>query len=163
MFNLQNLAVAIALILFGWYFVGSYLNRRRSGDLINAIRTATAKVGSKPAIKWFGRTAFQVDIGEPRAPFAGVHLLCILEPRDFAIAQAWNRIRGRRDQLVIHADFNRPPKAPGKPEATAYGIKGLTGVELKVDQPHLQMNLQVPKGGEGAIAQCLDLAQQLAK
>jgi len=163
MFTAQNLAVAFAVIVFLWYFVGTFLNRRRSGDLINAIRSASADAGAHPTIKWFGRTAFQVEIGKPKAPFVGVHLLCILEPRDFAFAQAWNRIRGRRDQVIIYVDFARPPRAPSKPDPVAFRIGGLTGVELKPDQPHLQMTLQVPVGGEGAIGQCLALAQRLSK
>lgn len=162
MFTAQNVAIGITLVLFVWYLVGSYLNRRRSQQLINIIRQAVPLVGEKPTIKWYGRSAFQVDIGEPRAPFAGFHLLCVLEPRDFALAQAWNRYKGRRDQVLIRADLARAPRQASQPDPASYGVPGLSGVELKSTEPHLSLTLQVGAGDEGSVAQIFELARKLA-
>lgn len=161
MFTVQNVAIGVALLFFGWYFVGSFLNRRRSQELIQAIRRATAGLGADPTIKWFGRAAFQVDLAEASPPFREIHLLCVLEPRDFPVAMVWNRLRRRRDQVLIHASYTRPPRDPGKADPGGSGVPGLTGLELKAEPPHLQMALQVPAGQEATIGQALELAVRL--
>lgn len=160
--TLQNLAVGVALLLLGWYAVGSWLNRRRASQLIAVIREAAGAVGSKPTIKWYGRSAFQIEIGEPRPPFAGFYVLCLLEPRDFPLAQAWTRLRGRRDQVLIRADIKRPPRKASRPDPRDHHIAGLTGVEIRPEQPHLQFTLQVGAGDELSVWQCFELAQQYA-
>lgn len=160
MFTLQNFAIAITVLFLVWYVWGSWLNRRRAQHLIAAIRQAVLTVGKGPTIQWFGRSAFQVDVGQPSAPFTGVHVLCLLEPRDFALAFAWSRLRGRRDQVLIRADFKRAPRQAMRPDTAGLGIAGLTGLELRPDMPHLQITLQVGAGNELSIVQSLEVAQR---
>jgi hypothetical protein len=162
MFTLRNLIFALTLCLMAWYIVGIFLNRHRAQKLIEAIRAAAPLVGEHPTIKWHGRSAFQVDIGEVHTPLTGFHLLCLLEPRDFPLAQAWNRLRGRRDQVLIQADFARAPGKAAQQEPGGYGIAGLTGVVFRPEQPHLQLTLQVAAGAEESIRRSFELARTLA-
>lgn len=159
--NLQAIGVGVAIALFAWYFVGAFLNRQRAQQLIQAIRAATAAIGQKPAIRWYGRSAFQIDVSEPGPPLKAFRLLCILEPRDFALAWLWNRIRKRRDHLVFQADFQRAPRRAEKPDPHQYGIEGLDGVELRAETPHLKLTLQCRVGNEEAIARCAALVREL--
>ncbi|MBP2018813.1 hypothetical protein J2Z79_002228 [Symbiobacterium terraclitae] len=157
----QIIAVAAAAVFFVWYFAGALLNRRRAAELIRAVRGAVGAVGEGPTIRWHGRSAFEVSVAEPVPPLTAFRLLCLLEPRDFPLALAWNRLRGRRDQVLINADFARPPRA-GAPDPGRYGIPGLTGVELRAEQPHLRLVLQVGAGGEAAIEKSVALVRELA-
>lgn len=157
----QISAVAVAAVFFIWYFAGALLNRRRAAELIRAVRAAVGMVGEGPTIRWHGRSAFEVSIAEPAAPLTAFRLLCLLEPRDFPLALAWNRLRGRRDQVLIDAAFARPPRTGAGSDPGSYGIPGLTGVELRAEQPHLRLTLQVGAGGEAAIAQSVALVKQL--
>lgn len=161
MVTTQNIAIGVALVLLVWYFAGLYVNRIRAQQLLRAIRDGIGQVGAKSTVKWFGRAAFQVDVGEPVAPFVAFRLLCLLEPRDFPLAQVWSRLRGRRDQVMIHADFARAPAEAGQPDPRSFGIAGLTGVTLRKERPHVELTLQVGRGGEGAIGQALGLAARL--
>lgn len=159
----QILVVAVAAVFFVWYFAGAWLNRRRSAQLLGAVRQAVGAVGRGATVRWHGRSAFEVAVEEPSAPLAAFRLLCLLEPRDFPLALAWNRMRGRRDQVVIYADFARPPRAGGLLDPAACGIPGLTGAALSGSPPHLRLTLQVAVGGEDAIARAFALARQLAE
>ena len=161
MFTLQYVAFGVALLLFAWYLAGLYLNRARSQQLLGIIREAIRQAGTHTTVKWFGRSAFQVDVGEPAHPFAAFRLLCLLEPRDFPLAQLWSRLRGRKDQVMIQADFVRAPAAASQPAPGSLGIRGLTGAALRAERPHLQLTLQVGRGDEQAIGEALALAARL--
>lgn len=158
----QNLLVALAFVLFAWYFVGGYVNRRRALELTRQIRDAVRGIGDKPAIRWYGRSAFQVDVAQPRPPFAGFHLFCVLEPRDFALALLWTRLRGRRDQVHLQADLARPPSTRSAPDPKSYGIRGLTDVELGPERPHLRMTLRLAAGDADSLRRGVELAKCLA-
>lgn len=159
----QIVVVAVAGVFFVWYFAGALLNRRRAVQLLGAVRQAAGAVGQGATVRWHGRSAFEVAVGEPSPPLAGFRLLCLLEPRDFPLALAWNRLRGRRDQVLIQADFARPPRADRQLDAAACGIPGLTAAALSASPPHLRLALQVGSGGEAAIARAFDLVVQLAE
>ncbi|BAD39670.1 MAG: hypothetical protein A6D92_14660 [Symbiobacterium thermophilum] len=159
----QIIVAAVAGVFFVWYFAGAWLNRRRGAQILGAVRQAVGAVGRGATVRWHGRSAFEVAVAEPLAPLAAFRLLCLLEPRDFPLALAWNRLRGRRDQVVIHAEFARPPRE-GRPLALAEcDIPGLTGAALSGSPPHLRLTLQVAVGGEDAIARAFALARQLAE
>jgi len=162
MLTLQNAALAIALLLFAWYFAGMYVNRRRADVLIRHLREALLTAGKNLTIRWFGRSAFQITVGEPRSPLIGLQALCLLEPRDFALALAWSRLRGRRDQVLIGAAYVTPPTAVVSHPLSGYGIAGLTGLEVRGEAPHLQLTLQVGAGGEAAIGQAVELVRHLS-
>lgn len=156
------IALAVAVFFLVWYFVGTLMNRRRAIQLIGAIREAVDTVGKKPTIRWYGRSAFEITVAEPRPPLKDIRLLCLLEPRDFPLALAWNRLRRRRDQVLIHATFSHPPRAGKNPDPDSFKIPGRTGVILKTEEPHLRLTLQVHAGGEAAIAESLALVRNLA-
>lgn len=163
MLTTQTLVLAVSFLLVAWYAVGSLANRRRAEQLLKEIRAGIRALGTRPTVKWYGRTAFQVELGEPQAPLAGLHLLCLLEPRDFPVAQVWNRLRGRRDQVLIRVDYRHPPRSEVHSDPASYGIAGLTGIAVQRDEPHLQLILQVAPGQEGAIKESLLLAQELGR
>lgn len=159
----QIVVLAVAGVFFVWYFAGLWLNRRRSAQLLRAIRQAIGSVGSGAIVRWHGRSAFEVAVAEPAAPLAGFRLLCLLEPRDFPLALAWNRLRGRRDQVLIHAQFTRPPRTGRQLDPAECGIRGLTAAALSASPPHVTLTLQVGVGGEEAIPQSLALVRRMAE
>lgn len=162
MFTLQNIVIAISLVLFGWYFVGSYIGRRRATTLVRSLREALLTSGKGLSIRWFGRSAFQVDVGEPLPPLKGLQVLCLLEPRDFALALAWSRLRGRRDQVMINASYVSPPPPLVRHPLASYGLPGLTALEISPQPPHLRMTLQVGAGNEAAIGQAVEMIRHMS-
>jgi hypothetical protein len=163
MFSVQNLVIAVSVVLLVWYFAGSYLNRRRAMVLTQAIRSAAEGFGAKPSIAWYGRSAFQIEFAEPVAPLTGLRVLCLLEPRDFALAWVWGRIRRRRDQVSVSASYARGPAPEAQQPAEAYGIPGLAGVAIQAKAPQVLLSLQVGAGNEGAIRRGMELLRELLK
>jgi hypothetical protein len=161
MFTVQNLVIAFCIVLLVWYFAGALINRRRAVHLIAAIRDAARGVGQKPTIAWYGRSAFQLDFTEPATPLTGLRVLCLLEPRDFALAWVWNRLRGRRDLVNVSAVYSRGPEPEAQHPVADYGIAGLTSLAVQAKAPQVLMALQVGTGNEGAIRQGLQLLLEL--
>lgn len=160
MFTVQNAAIGVSLLLFAWYFAGLYINRRRSTVLIHHLREALQGTGRRLTIRWYGRSAFRIDVVEPKAPLLGLQALCMLEPRDFALALAWNRLRGRRDQIILSAGLSTPPPTLVPLPAPSYGIPGLTRLEVLPAEPQLRLTLQVRAGSEDSIRQAVDLVRE---
>lgn len=158
MLTLQNLVIAISLVLLAWYIGGTFLNRKRASVLIGAVRDSVKLLGEKPTIQWYGRSAFRVELGEPRAPVAALQVLCLLEPRDFAFAWIWGRLRRRRDQVQIAASYLRAPRSL---EVEKPAIAGLTSFALKTEKPHLLLSLQVGSGMEASISEAVRMVKEL--
>jgi hypothetical protein len=158
--TLPNIIIALSILLFLWYFAGAYLNRRRAVALIHAVSEA---VGSRLLIRWYGRSAFHLDVGQPPAPLTDLRFFCLLEPRDFALALAWNRLRGRRDMVMLTATYPTPLPALVRHPLSSYGIPGLTELEIKPVAPHVRATLQVGAGNEELIRQTVDLLRQFGQ
>lgn len=161
MLTAQNIVVAVALLLLVWYFAGAYSNRQRAAVLIRDLREALSGAGTNLTIAWHGRSAFQITVGQPFSPLTGLQALCLLEPREFALALAWNRLKGRRDQVLLGAACAEPLPAVASLPPAAYGIPGLSALEVYAEAPHLRLTLQVGVGNEGAIGQAVALVQQM--
>jgi hypothetical protein len=158
--TLPNIIIALSILLFIWYFAGSFLNRRRAAVLVRAV---SAAVGSRLSIRWYGRSAFHLDAAEPPVPLTDLRFFCLLEPRDFALALAWNRLRGRRDMVMLTATYPAPLPALVRHPLSSYGIAGLTELEIKPVAPHLRATLQVGAGSEQMIRQTVDLLRQFGQ
>jgi hypothetical protein len=158
----NRIVIFIAVLFFVWYFMGQWMQRRRTTALIGALKEAIPAVGARPTIRWLGRSAFQVAVAEPAPPLTSVQVLCMLEARDFPLAQLYGRlVRDRRDQLLIRADLVRPPR-PRELDVSQLGAHRADG-RLKEESPHLEINLQVGAGQEGAIRSALELAAQVSR
>jgi len=99
-------AIALAAFLLVWYFAGLYLGRRRAAALIRQIRDSLELYGGRSTIRWFGRSAFRIEIEFPAAPFKRVGVSLVLEPREtFLLWLVW-RCFGRRDWLMAAASVD---------------------------------------------------------
>ena len=152
--------VTVSAIFFLWWLAGSLFNRRRSADLVKAVREALPALGEGAGIRWFGSGAFQIDLSKPAAEFTRVQVVGLLEPRDIPLVWLYWRLRGRRDRLVVQADFRRPPRAGVSPATVPPWLAELT---LQRSSPHLHLTAQVPPGGEAAIDEAFRLADELAE
>lgn len=166
---LDRVAAAIALAFLGWLFAGRYWNRRRAGQLARAVQRALPALGSGASIRPLGggTGGFLVEVGEPGPGIRSAQLLCLLEPREFPLAWAWTRLRGRRDQIIVRVDGERSP-AParvdgGSQEAARLGIGRLLVAATQRTSPHVQISFGVAPGEEENIPRALDLAARLAR
>ncbi|MHB9146611.1 MAG: hypothetical protein ACYC5Y_14930 [Symbiobacteriia bacterium] len=161
--------VGVSAAFFLSWLLGSMLNRRRAAKLVQTVREALPALGQGANIRWFGAGAFQIDLGQPAPELTRVQVVGLLEARDLAFVWLYWRLRGRRDRLVVQADFRRPPKAKS-PEAAAAAstaaaaasVPGITSFTLQPSSPHLYLVQQVPAGREGSVALAFQLVRDLA-
>ncbi|MFO7172543.1 MAG: hypothetical protein DIU70_006210 [Bacillota bacterium] len=164
---LQTAVLGLAFALLVWYFFGSYLNRRRANHLARAIAAAAPTLGKGATIRPLGTggSGFQVQIQEPVPELRSATLLCLLEARDFPLAWAYTRLRGRRDQIVLHAELRRPPRHPRRltrplPDR---GLPRLLLLETSPQSPHLRLSFGVGGGEEEQIPRAFALALEVAR
>lgn len=167
--GMSQLVVALSVLLVGWLFAGRELNRRRGNALARAIRAALPALGASATIQPVGSglSAFRVEVQQPVRGVAAAEVLCILEARDFPLAWAWTRLRGRRDQIILRlqCDAAPPPlrldaRSPG---AAALGLRRLVLAAAQPDPPHVQVSFGVGAGEEDEIGKAFALAVRLAR
>ena len=109
--------IALSALLVLWILVGRQLNRRRGEELIRWMRKGLPVPGDQISVKWIGRSGFQMRVaatgkavqGES-LPFRWLELTVVLEPRDVLLLWLFNRLRGKRDLLVLRGDLRSKPR-----------------------------------------------------
>lgn len=99
--------VLLAFLL--WFALGTHRNIRRGNELLAWLQPGLPLFGPRTTLRWLGSSAVQLDITEPGAPFRGVGVTIVLEPRDLGWLWAFARVRGRRDFLILRGSLEGPP------------------------------------------------------
>lgn len=158
---MMYVVVGVSAAFFISWLTGSALNRKRAAALVRSLQQALPTLGQGASIRWFGAGAFQIDLAQPAAGLTRVQIVGLLEARDLAFVWLFWRIRGRRDRIVIQADFRRPPKSNDTAPPVS-SLPNLVSLTLKATSPNLHLVLQVPAGSEGSIANAFNLTRDLA-
>lgn len=166
---LDRLVLIVAVLLVLWWIGGRQWNRRRAVQLARAARAALAALGDDITVRALGggTGGFIMDVGRPGAGIRSAQLLCLLEPRDFPLAWAWTRWRGRRDQFILKVEAIRPLRAArlegrGRP-AGGFGLRRLVAAATQAQSPQVQVSFGVAPGEEGDIPRAVELAAGLAR
>jgi hypothetical protein len=107
-------AGTLALFFFAggwvaWLFGGTLLNRRRAAALSRWAYRQAEPYGAKLQVRWTTLAAFELTAAEAKAPFRRLSLTGLLESREMPFVWLWNRLRGRRDLLVVRAEPRKRP------------------------------------------------------
>ena len=166
---LDRIALAVAVLLVVWWVAGRQWNRRRAVQLARVARSALTVLGDEISVKALGggTSGFLMEVGRPAAGIRTAQLLCLLEPRDFPLAWAWTRWRGRRDQFILKVEASRPLRAArlegkGRP-AGGFGLRRLVLAATQAQSPQVQVSFGVAPGEESDIARAVELAAGLAR
>jgi hypothetical protein len=103
------IAVGVGALLIGWYLAGSELMRRRVHRLALWSKRVIDPLGGTQSIRWLGGQAFRVEVEGPNAPFQSLMLTGLVESWDVPMVWAWNRMRGRRDMVLLQASLQKQP------------------------------------------------------
>ncbi len=95
-----DLAIGLAAFLLLWYVIGIHINRRRAVTLMRQVRDSIQPFGGTATIRWFGRSAFRVEVEQLASPLVRLGASLVLEPRETFFLWVVGRLRGRRDWLV---------------------------------------------------------------
>jgi len=109
----QILVIALSALLGVWYFGGAWVNRKRGVATYYWLREGLqAVVGAIGEARWLGSASAggRLAVPEAKAPFRTVEAIFTLEAREMLPWWLIQRLRGRRDSLIIRASLrHRPP------------------------------------------------------
>lgn len=104
------LIIGLSLLVLAWYFLGQQAMRRRGLMLRQWVRDGLPVLGDDPQLRWLGSSAFQAVVGRPAPPFRALSVTVVLEPREILFLWLVNRLRQRRDLLVVRGDLTARPR-----------------------------------------------------
>lgn len=107
-----NVLLGVLLALVAWYFVGRNVNRRRAFRTMHRIRDGLANLGPSVGFQWRPNVGLEMPVARPVSPFAQARLSLLPLPREVLPLWLFDRfVRGRRDRLVLRAEFAQAPAA----------------------------------------------------
>jgi len=104
-----SLFILVALLVVGWFALGTHFNVRKGESALRWLQQALPQIGEKTTLRWMGSSAVEMKILEARPPFRTAELVLVLEPRDVPPLWLISRWRGRRDLLIFRAGLRARP------------------------------------------------------
>ncbi len=104
----QVFVIALSVVLAVGYFWGMLINRKRGIATYYWLREGLQDaVGEVTEARWIGSAASgaRLTVGEARAPFRRMEVVFLLEAREILPWWLFQRLRGRRDQMVLKASL----------------------------------------------------------
>lgn len=102
--------IGLCILLLGWYWLGTMLNRRRVMRVLRLIEAGSPDLGTRFQIPWRSSAGVQINFLEPAAPYTKANIVVSLEARDLLPVWLFHHFfRGKRDQVVLRAEFPQPP------------------------------------------------------
>lgn len=146
--------IGLCLFLVLWYAAGYLYNRRQGQRLFFWLEQGLDVLGSKREAGWLGSPASgaRINVLEAHPPFRRMELTLLLERREVPLLWLWDRLRGRRDWLVIKATLRSPGREEWEIRAAKNKDKGGTWEQRECPQ-----GLVLAYQGTAAPRQALEL------
>ncbi|HTO99296.1 MAG TPA: hypothetical protein VMK66_19750 [Myxococcales bacterium] len=162
------LLTALAILLVGWFAVGTIWNVRKGGALMRWLQQGLPAVGERTTVRWLGSTAVEMVIASARAPFQKVTLVIFLEPRDMPWMWLFARRGGRRDTLILRGELRIAPSIDlealdGRSWSGKDALHAVSSAAWSSRPPSAAGGLATWHGSEAALARAdelLDLARR---
>lgn len=139
-----EIVIAISAVLAGWYFVGSYQNRKLTSRVWSAVLEQMEEFASEMTVRELGGSAFIAVAKRTRSPFRRVEMAYTSLPREILINYLISKAMGRRDLLSVMADFNTTPRG----ERTLRDFPDLAGDALSMRVQERSPNLRIIMSAE---------------
>lgn len=148
----QQLAVYLGVFLLVWYAIAAAYNRRRGVRVYRWLQPGLKSLGSITEAKWIGSSGSgaRLVVGKPGRPYRRIEVAFLLETRELLPLWLINRVRGRRDALILRADLRSSPRA--ELEVMPYTdprLKGLSG-SARDRNPWVLSSVELPGGFQAA-------------
>jgi hypothetical protein len=107
----QRIVIILFIFLAIWYLIGSIINRRLGVSVFEWLRTGLGQLGKISEARWIGSSGSgaRIVVAQAGAPFQRVEVVYLMESREILPLWLFNRIRGKRDEMVIRANLRSAP------------------------------------------------------
>lgn len=102
--------VVVALIVVGWFALGTIFNIRRGNRLLRWLQDGLPLLGERTTLRWLGSSGLELKVQSALGPFKSAVVFILLEPRDLPILWWLFRARGRHDLLILRGELHRAPR-----------------------------------------------------
>jgi hypothetical protein len=146
----QRIAIYLGIFLLIWYAVAAAYNRRRGVRVYRWLHPGLKSLGAITEAKWIGSSGSgaRMAIAKPERPFRRVEAAFLLETRELLPLWLLNRLRGRRDALIIRADLRSAPRS--EVEIVPPGDRRLRGIRADDKRGAWKTLTDLPAGFQGA-------------
>ncbi|MCX7681889.1 MAG: hypothetical protein N2508_07995 [Anaerolineae bacterium] len=102
--------IGLCVVLTLWYAGGYLYNRRQGEQLFRWLRAGLDVLGGEKQASWLGSPAngVYINITHAAPPFRRLEIALQLENREILPLWLFERLRGRRDRLIIKATLRSP-------------------------------------------------------
>lgn len=158
--------ISLCAFLVLWYGGGYLINRRRGRRFYQWLRPELDTLGRACTTTWLGSpsSSVRLTVTEPSPPFQHLEIMLLLENREIVLAWFLNRLRGRRDWLVLKATLAKV--RPGEVEVNPAESRIAQGLRQQAEQPWKWLEgphgLAIAHRGAGAQQQADRLAAWLS-
>jgi hypothetical protein len=124
--------IGLCVLLALWYAGGHLYNRRRGQRLFRWLEAGLDVLGGEREAGWIGSPASgaRVTVIHAAPPFRRLEITLWLENREMLPLWLFDRLRGKRDWLIIKATL----RSPRRGEVEVVPAKGQTAQTLRGDQ-----------------------------
>jgi len=107
----QWIVVSLCVVLIFWYFIGLTINRRRGIFTFQWLHTGLEQLGEISQERWLGSSGSGalLVVEKAVAPFRRVEVIFWLEAREFLPMWLLNRVRNKRDSVILKAGLRSVP------------------------------------------------------
>ena len=104
--------IAISALLAVWYGVGHFYNRERGRRLMRWVQGGLDALGGEWEAGWIGSPASgaRVNVRRGTQPLRRLEMTLLLENRELPFLWLLDRLRGRRDRIIIRGTLRSPPR-----------------------------------------------------
>ncbi len=107
-------AMTLAVVVVGWFFLGMQWNVHKGQRLLRWMREGLPLLSERTTLQWVGTSLVRLGMREAKPPFREVEILLVFEPRDVPFLWLFSRWRGRRDLMILRARLRQPPAFEGE-------------------------------------------------
>lgn len=107
----QQIVIILSIFLAAWYFVFAVINRRRGLGVYAWMRAGLKQLGEISQAAWIGSSGSggRLVVESPEKPFQRIEAIYLLESREILPLWIFNRLRGKRDQMILKATLRGTP------------------------------------------------------
>ena len=107
----QWIVISLCVVLVLWYYIGLTINRRRGIFTFNWLQTGLVQFGEISEKRWLSSSSSGalLVVEKALAPYRRIEVIFWLEAREILPMWLLNRVRNKRDVIILKAGLRRGP------------------------------------------------------
>lgn len=108
--------IAVSVLLVAWYVAGHLYNRRRGLRIRSWLEAGLGALDGEVEAGWIGSPASgaRVNVRRAKPPFRRLEITLLVENREIPLLWLLDRLRGRRDRIIIRGTLRSPRRGEVK-------------------------------------------------